>query len=120
MKALLRIVNCTDHKIDESDLPERLSLLFLPPNLTSTRHPADMGMIASLEVGYKSITLTFLLSIFGQEGGFDAASPARARKKSGCRGLAYGGKPHILDVMEILANIWNKDRKYARSDVTQQ
>ena len=35
-------------------------------------------------------------------------------------GLAYGGKPHILDEVEILSNIWNKDGKYARSDGIQR
>ena len=79
-----------------------------------------MGMIASLKVGYKSIILTFLLSIFDKEGGFDAARQAQARHKPGCQGLSYGVKPHILDVMEILANIWNKDINYARSDEIQR
>ena len=39
-----------------------------------------------------------------------------ARQKSGCRGIAYGGKPHILDTMQILSDIWDKDEKYAGRD----
>ena len=64
--------------------------------------------------------LTLLLSIFDDEGGFDDASQARERYKSSCRGLAYWGKLHILDAMEITPIIWNKDRKYDRSDGIQQ
>ena len=58
-----------------------------------------MGMISSIKVGYKSIMLTFLLSISDEEYGFDAASQAWARQKSGIQGLAYGGKPCILDAI---------------------
>lgn len=31
----------------------------------------------------------------------------------GCKGLAFGGKAHLLDCMEILTGLWNKDQKYA-------
>ena len=55
--------------------------------------------------------LTFLLSIFDEEGGFYAAIQARARHTSGCLGLAYGGKPHILNAMEILAQHLEQGQK---------
>ena len=97
MNDLLIVDNCTAHKIEESDIPERLSLLFLLTNLKITRQPAGMGMIASPKVGYKSIMLTFLLRISYKEYGFEAASQAWARYKLGCHGLAYWGKPCILD-----------------------
>ena len=76
-----------------------------------------MWMVASLKVGYKSIMLTYLLDIFDEEGVYEAASRARARQKAGCHRIAYGGKTHILNAMEILATIWNKDGKYAKIDV---
>jgi hypothetical protein len=30
--------------------------------------------------------------------------------------LEYCGKEHLLDVMEICVEIWNKDSKYAKKD----
>ena len=34
--------------------------------------------------------------------------------------LAYDSKPRILDAMKIITNMWNKDRKYARSNGIQR
>ena len=60
--------------------------------------------------------LSSLLNIFDDEGGYEAAYRARARQTKGCQGIAYGVKAYILDAMEILAGIWNKDRKYVNTD----
>ena len=109
---MLLVDNCTAHQMDELDLPDGLSLHFLLTNLTHSTQPSDMGMIVSIKVGYKSIELTYLLGIFNKEGGYKSASCAWAGKKAVCRRIAYGGKPHILDAMEILSGIWNTDGSY--------
>ena len=46
---------------------------FLPPNITSKRKPADIGMIASLKFGYKTPMINQLLDLFGEECGFKIA-----------------------------------------------
>ena len=109
---MLLVDNCTAHQMDELDLPDGLSLHFLLTNLTRSTQPSDMGMIVSIKVGYKSIELTYLLGIFNEEGGYKSASCAWEGKKAVCRRIAYGGKPHILDAMEILSGIWNTDGSY--------
>ena len=103
-----------------SKLPKRLTVHFLSPNVTSVHQPADMGMIASLKVGYKVIMLRKLLDIFDVEGGYKAAYEKRKTMKRGKKGLLYGGKPHILDAMEIIDDIWAKDGKYAKEDGIQR
>ena len=113
---ILLLDNCPAHAIDTSTLPEQLHILFLPPNMTSNHQPADMGMIASLKVGYKTMMVRKLLEKFDVEGGYEAAAKARMQMRKGCRGLDVGGKATILDAMNILKNLWIKDAKYARED----
>ena len=52
---ILLLDNCSAHKIDDETIPKRCHILFFPPNMTSNHQPADMGMIASLKVGYRVI-----------------------------------------------------------------
>jgi hypothetical protein len=113
VNALLLLDNCTAHDIDMSRLPRKLAIHFLPPNMTSVHQPVDMGMIASLKVGYKMQLLGKLLAIFDVEGGHEAACHARMRQRNGCRGIDCGGKPHLLDAMLILFNLWEGDGKHA-------
>jgi hypothetical protein len=108
--------NFSGHQVAFERLPKWLHILFLPPNATNTHQPADMGMIASLKTGYKTKMLRQLLAIFDQPGGYEAAAEARKLVPKGQRGLAVGGKAHILDAMLILDNIWKEDGKYARVD----
>jgi len=119
VRALLLLDNCSAHKLSEAQLrmlPEWLKIVFLPPNVTNRSQPADMGMIASLKVGYKTIMLGKLLDIFDEEGGYEEAARRRKNTRKGCRGLDVGGKATILDAMLILNEIWDHDGKYARED----
>ena len=112
---VLLLDNCSAHKVDTARLPSNLNILFLPPNVTNTHQPADMGMIASLKVGYKTKMLSTLLDIFDAEGGYERAKVLRSRQRVGCKGLQFGGKATLLDAIEILKDIWDADAKYARS-----
>ena len=89
---------------------------YFQQNVTSTRQPTDMGMIASLKVGYKIMVLTLLLKIFDAEDGYESAHQDRAHHHRGCWGIHYGGKIHMLDTMQIIHDLWIRDRKYARED----
>jgi hypothetical protein len=111
---ILILDNCTAHKIDMTLLPTWFHLIFLPPNMTSNFQPADMGMIASLKIGYKATMLQKLLDIFDAEGGYEGAANQRRTIRQGQRGLDYGGKATILDAMGILKSIWKEDQRYAR------
>jgi DDE superfamily endonuclease len=113
---ILLLDNFSGHMIDQSRLPDWLHILFLPPKMTNTYQPADMGMIAALKVGYKATMLRMLLDIFDEPGGYEAAAEQRKKMPKGKSGLSVGGKAHIVDVMMILHNIWSKDAKYARVD----
>ena len=51
---ILLLDNFSAHQMKESEKPSKnLHLLMLPPNITSNHQPADMGIIASLKVGFK-------------------------------------------------------------------
>ena len=114
---ILLLDNCSAHDIDMTQLPKKLIIKFLPPNVTNTHQPADMGMIASLKLGYKSLYLRILLDIFDSDGGYEQAAIRRNKQKRGCKGIHYGGKPHVLDCMEMLAKIWEgKDGKYVSDE----
>ena len=55
---VLLIDNCSAQtKLDESKIPAKLIILYLPPNVTSCFQPADMGMIALSKVGYRVLLL---------------------------------------------------------------
>ena len=82
--------------------------------MTSNHQSPDMGMIASLKVGYKMRLLEKLLAIFEEEGGYEAAGEAHKMHKAGCKGLDYGGKAHILDALTISFGLWNKDETNIR------
>ena len=61
MPCVFLLENFSDHKLSDEGfavLEERnVFVCFLSPNLTSKRQPANMGMIASLKVGYKTLML---------------------------------------------------------------
>ena len=118
VNAILILDNCSAHKIDMSLLPKHLVILFLPPNVTNTHQPADMGMIASLKMGYKSVYLRRLLDIFDAPGGFETAAEERRKQKRGCKGVSYGGKPHLLDCMEMLKRVWDGDKYVSNESIS--
>ena len=114
--------NCTSHQgIDQSDfkkqhdLPEKLIILFLPPNVTSRAQPADMGMIAVLKIGYRYIMLGKLIDLYDSYS-VEEIDNMRARAKRGQKGLDVGCKAHMLDAAEILDGIWSQDGKYASEE----
>ena len=102
VNCILLLDNFSGHNVDISKFSPRLTILFLPPNVTCKHQPADMGMIASLKVGYKSLYLKNLLEIFDNEGGYEEAARLRKQQKRGMKGILFGGKPHILDCMQML------------------
>ena len=64
-----------------------------------------MGIIASLKVGFKQQLLLKYLAIFEMDGGYEVAAKQRMKMKKGCKGVDYGGKPHVLDTLKILDSI---------------
>ena len=64
-----------------------------------------MGMISSLKVAYKYLLLQNLLDILDSEGGFEHADQRIERHKIGNKGIVCGGKPHLLDCMNILKTV---------------
>ena len=119
--ALLILDNFSAHKyLDDSDvarkfgLTDKLCIIFLPPYLTSRIQPADMGIISVLKVGYKFFMVRRLLAMYEYQT-FTDIDTARKIQKRGCKGLAFGGKTHVLDAYEILNHIWSLDEKYTKT-----
>ena len=97
---------------ESSSLPVHLHLLYLPPDMTSHHQPCDMGIIASMKLGYKAALLGRYLWLFDIDGGYLWASELRAWHPPGCKGLDYGGKATVLDCMNLLLPIWDNENKY--------
>jgi hypothetical protein len=73
--------------------------------MTSNHQPADVGIFASLKVGFKQQLLLKHLVIFEMDGGYEAAAKQRMKMKRGCKGVDYGGKPHLIDTMKMVDSI---------------
>jgi hypothetical protein len=64
--------------------PNKVIILFFPPNCTSLLQPADIRMIAGLKVGYRVSMLRKLLAICDDEELYDEALIAG---KKGTKGM---------------------------------
>ena len=95
-KCTLILDNCPAH-IGIKDLPNNIIVVFLPPNLTSRYQPADQGIIS---------TLSRLLNIFDDDAKYTAAKEAAKTQRRGCKGIRHGMKPHIIDAIQILGEVW--------------
>ena len=87
VRAILLLENCSVYKLKEDQLlmlPEWLKIVFLPPNSTNRSQPANMGMIASLKIEYKTIMIGKLLDIFDKEGVYEEAARRRNPTQKGC------------------------------------
>jgi hypothetical protein len=118
---LLLLDNCpAPANLDSNRIPDRLVIRFFPPNCTSFLQPADMGMIASLKLGYKAIMLKTLLSICDDPVLYTDAIEAGRTARRGCKGLSCCAKAHLLDAMEIMVKIWDGEGKYAKTESIQR
>ncbi len=115
---ILILDNCRAHTdLNKAVLPRKLIIHFFPPNCTSFLQPADMGMIASLKVGYRVSMLRKLLAICDDQELYKEALTAGTQSRNGCKGLSYCGKAHLLDAMVILDSCWSSDNsKYCSND----
>ena len=71
MNAILIIDNGSAHKdlcgsdfAKEFGLPDTLTIIFLPPNLTSRIKPTDMGITEVLKIGYTVFMVNKLLDMY--------------------------------------------------------
>ena len=111
---MLLLDNCYAHKgLDKNRLPEKIVIIFFPPNVTNQHQSADMGIIAATKVGYRAHMFSILLDIFHGPDGYKNAKGARTRRPRGCKGIHYGGKATVLDAMNFLLEVWEHDAKYS-------
>ena len=57
-----------------------------------------------------------MISVFDMEGGYQNSARQQAHAPRGCKGLTYGGKETVLDVIIILNDLWSEDKKYAEDN----
>ena len=121
--ALLLLDNFSAHTkvMDDPRIPTKLHILFFPPNSTSFLQPADMGMIASLKVGYWMKMLELLLTICkNSPAAYENAVRVGRTMGRGCKGLYHGTKANVLDALLILKDLWDNDEKYCRIEGIQR
>ena len=93
---LLILDNCSvHHKI----AVENVTIIFLPPNLTSTSQPLDQGIISAVKKQYKINVLKKVTDNMDQF----IQNSKKIRQKSG---LHQGGLPDVLDAAIILKESW--------------
>ena len=68
--AVLILDNYLAHNIDMPNFSPCLTINFLPRYVMNKHQPADMGVIAVLKVGYKSLLLQTFLGGFATTGGY--------------------------------------------------
>ena len=118
--ALLLLDECSAHEVDMTKIPAKLTIKFLPSRVVHRHQPLDMGVMSAIRVGYKHMLLRCLLKLFDVEGGYELAAEQRKTLPKGCKGLYYGTKPHILDAMNILRDLWDEETRYSREEGIQR
>jgi hypothetical protein len=105
---ILVLGNCRAHTdLNKALYPNKVIILFFPPNCTSFLQPADMVMIAGMKVGNKVSMLRKLLAICEDEELYDEALIAGKKTLKGCNSLSFCSKAQLLDAMLILHSIWS-------------
>ena len=95
---LLILDNCSSHMKLEYD---NITIIFLPPNVTSTTQPLDQGVISVVKRKYRTKLLNQIVSSISL---FNEMS--KNPKKSS--GLSKGGMPNILDASILLKQAWEE------------
>ena len=93
---LLILDGCSAHCKVEYD---GITIVKLPPNVTSTSQPMDQGIISAVKRNYRSKLLVKMTENIANF----VTTLNRARRKSG---LGNGGLPDILDAIELLNESW--------------
>ena len=102
-KVALVMENCGPHGADLLDRTEKLSGITLPCNCTSMFQPMDMGIIVFPKVRYRSLLLQRMLEVFENRSKLRKAAKKLA---AGLKGWDKGHDPHMLDVAEMLEDVW--------------
>ena len=82
---ILTVENFTFHDMKQFCSPTCIGIKLMSPKVTCRHQPADMGIISSLKVGYKSLCIRKLLEIFDTPGVFERAAVVRKVQRRGCR-----------------------------------
>ena len=73
-----------------------------------------MGIITCFKFGYRVKLLNYILQLFDEGGkGYEALEDRSKNSLRGCKDMCVGGKPTMLDLMDLSAEVWNDDAKYA-------
>jgi len=96
---VLILDNCPAHKDIDKDpaFPKKLHVIFLPPNLTSKRQPADQGQIYAMKKRYKFSLLHALLLLMESRVGEGLGVTSRISFLSSSR-QARSGRRALLEL----------------------
>ena len=74
--------------------------------MTSSSYPSDMDIISCLGVGYQVKVVYILPILFNGKDAFDHLKLIWDMITKGYKGIRCGGKRDVLDVMNIMKEIW--------------
>lgn len=104
-KPVLLIMDNHSSHADLVDPRGQVKILALPPNCTAKHQPADAGIIAALKKLYRTKLLSARVNTMASAPQLREEAKKR-RVVSGCRGLAEGYSPHLLDAAELCHEAW--------------
>lgn len=88
----------------------QVTILELPPNCTAKHQPCDAGIIAALKKIYRTLLLRIRVDTMNDAAQL-RADAKRRKVVNGCRGLAEGSVPHLLDAAELCHDAWYRVSK---------
>jgi len=95
--------NFTGHlKVESKD--KSIRIIALPANVTARYQPLDQGIIRAFKSKYKA---EYCRRVCNTLENWDSARESARLLPNGCRGVAEGCSPHMLDVLEIAKAAWD-------------
>jgi hypothetical protein len=83
----------------------QVTILELPPHCTAKHQPCDAGIIAALKKIFRTLLLRIRVDTMNEAAQLRAEANRR-KVVGGCRGLAEGALPHLLDAAELCHDAW--------------
>lgn len=106
-KVLLIMDNCGPHGSEIMDPYNQVTVVFLPPNVTSMYQPMDSRVIAMVKKNYRYHLFHIIFDTFEERQAL-CKMAKQAKMAAGTLGLNEGHNPHLKDVMDILYTVWDE------------
>lgn len=105
---ILLIDNCGPQGTDLVDKTGQVNIISLPANCKAVHQPMDAGVITAFKVRYRCELLRRIIENVEHR---EELQKAALHFKCGTKGIGEGHDPHLLDVAEIVEEVWDSISK---------